>query len=159
MDGYQNEFATSHLGHALLVKLLLPLPKSTAAQPGSDVRIFKMTSIAYKQALSNGIDFATLQTSQEKLGNRIVGPRWARYGESKLKQLMYTREVARHHPDITSVAIHPGYIMTGLFDDLPFMTGKAVMVMSLGKKTKIEEGHYHQVMAATCDKKWLKNGA
>ncbi|CAE7023202.1 Oxidoreductase [Pyrenophora teres f. teres] len=32
-DGYELQFATNHLGHALLMKVLLPLMLETAAQP------------------------------------------------------------------------------------------------------------------------------
>src|SRR5262249_20169093 len=38
-DGYEIQFGTNHLGHAALIKLLLPTLLSTAEQPESDVRI------------------------------------------------------------------------------------------------------------------------
>ncbi|CAK3993257.1 Hypothetical predicted protein [Lecanosticta acicola] len=155
-DGYEIQFATNHLGHALLVKKLLPTLLETAKH--SDVRVINMTSLAYAQAPKEGVDFDTLQSPQASLGGLIPGPRWSRYGQSKLTQLLYSQQLALHHPSITSVSIHPGIIMTGLFDDLPFLTVLPVLLMSLGKKTPVEQGHWNQCWAATAQKGNLTNG-
>lgn len=155
-EGYEIQFATNYLGHTLLVKLLLPLLTSTADQnPNADVRVINMTSIAYKQAPRSGIDFATLRTSQKSLG---LAPRWARYGQSKLAQMLYSQQLARRHPRITSVSVHPGFIMTGLFDGINLMTKLPVLILSLGKKTPVEQGHYAQCWAATVTQDRLVNG-
>lgn len=157
-DGYEIQFATNHLGHALLVKLLLPTLLSTASQPTSDVRIINLTSIAYKQAPSQGIDFATLKSPQASLGGMIPGPRWSRYGQSKLAQLLYTRQLAQHYSSILCVAVHPGVVMTGLFEGLPFWTALPVRVINLGRETPVEQGHWQQCWAATCERGALKSG-
>ena len=148
-DGYEIQFATNQLGHSLLVKLLLPVLQSTSKLPGADVRVINMTSVAYKQAPSQGIDFATLKTDQANLG--LFG-KWARYGQSKLAQLLYTDELARHYPDITWVSVHPGYIFTGLFDGASFLTKLPVLIMSIGSRTPVEKGHFAQCWAATAPK-------
>ncbi|KAL4974914.1 hypothetical protein BDW66DRAFT_152377 [Aspergillus desertorum] len=42
-DGYEVQFGTNHLGHALLIRKLPPVLKSTAAlQPGADARVHAM---------------------------------------------------------------------------------------------------------------------
>lgn len=156
-DGYEIQFATNHLGHALLVKLLLPLMQKTAQQPGGDVRVINMTSVAYEQAPRQGIDFATLKTEQRSLGLPMMHT-WVRYGQSKLAQMLYTDELARHYPEITWVSIHPGVILTDLFGNIPFVTKLPVLLMNLGKTTPVEEGFYNQVWASTCEKKMLRNG-
>jgi NAD(P)-dependent dehydrogenase (short-subunit alcohol dehydrogenase family) len=148
-DGYEIQFATNQLGHSLLVKLLLPVLQSTSKLPGADVRVINMTSIAYKQAPSQGIDFATLKTDQANLG--LFG-KWARYGQSKLAQLLYTDELARRYPEITWVSVHPGYIFTGLFDGASFLTKLPVLIMSIGSRTPVEKGHFAQCWAATAPK-------
>lgn len=148
-DGYEIQFATNQLGHSLLVKLLLPVLQSTSKLPGADVRVINMTSVAYKQAPSQGIHFATLKTNQANLG--LFG-KWARYGQSKLAQLLYTDELARHYPDITWVSVHPGYIFTGLFDGASFLTKLPVLIMSIGSRTPVEKGHFAQCWAATAPK-------
>jgi NAD(P)-dependent dehydrogenase (short-subunit alcohol dehydrogenase family) len=39
---------------------------------------------------------------------------WMRYGQSKLANLLYTRELAKRYSAITSVLVHPGIAETGL---------------------------------------------
>lgn len=155
VDGYEIQFATNQMGHALLVKLLLPLLQATAKLPEADVRVINMTSIAYKQAPRQGIDFATLKTDQASLG---MLPKWARYGQSKLAQMLYTDELARHYPEITWLSVHPGYIFTGLFDGTSFLTKLPVLIMSIGNRTPVEKGHFAQCWAATAPKAKVVNG-
>ena len=121
VDGYEIQLATNHLGHALLVKLLMPELQQTAKQSG-DVRIINMTSTAYQLAPKGGVDFATLRSAQDNLGNFIPGHSWARYGQSKLVQMLYSQEMAKHYPEVTSISVHPGVILTGLFDNVSLST-------------------------------------
>jgi NAD(P)-dependent dehydrogenase (short-subunit alcohol dehydrogenase family) len=155
VDGYEIQFATNQLGHSLLVKLLLPLLQSTAALPDSDVRVINMTSLAYKLAPTQGIDFATLKTSQATLG---LFNKWARYGQSKLAQMLYTDELARRYPEITWVSVHPGIILTGLFEATTFLTRLPVLLMSIGSRVPVEKGHFAQCWAATAPKGRVVSG-
>jgi NAD(P)-dependent dehydrogenase (short-subunit alcohol dehydrogenase family) len=154
-DGYEIQFATNQMGHALLVKLLLPLLQATAKLPDADVRVINMTSIAYKQAPRQGIDFATLKTDQASLG---MLPKWARYGQSKLAQMLYTDELAHRYSEITWLSVHPGFIFTGLFDGTSFLTKLPVLIMSIGTRTPVEKGHFAQCWAATAPKSKVVNG-
>ncbi|KAF4502456.1 alcohol dehydrogenase Bli-4 [Fusarium agapanthi] len=43
-DGYEVQFGTNHMGHALLTKLLIPLLEKTTRIPGSDVRVVSLAS-------------------------------------------------------------------------------------------------------------------
>lgn len=161
-DGYEIQFATNHLGHALLVKLLLPLLLSTASSttPPKDVRIINLSSEAYLQAPSaqGGIAFASLKTPQDGLGGLIPGARWSRYGQAKLAQMLYSSQLALHHPQLTSVSVHPGYIWTGLITNQSFADQLLLKVVSIGKKVPVEEGHFNQVWAATVPVATLRNG-
>lgn len=157
-DDYEIQFQVNHLAHALLIKLLLPLILRTAGEPGSDVRIINMASVAYQQAPKMGIDFATLRTGQASLGSMIPGPKWSRYGQSKLANLLYPSELAKRHPQILSVAVHPGIIMTDLFSNVSFGTRLPALIGSIGKRTPIEQGPYNQLWAATSPRSGIKNG-
>lgn len=157
-DGYEIQWQVNHLAHALLIKELLPLMQKTTAEPGADVRIINMSSIAYQQAPKQGIDFAGLKTDQRSLGGIIPGPKWSRYGQSKLANMLYPEELAKRYPDITSVSVHPGYILTDLFSNVSLATKLPVLIMSIGKTTPVEQGPYNQIWASTCPKSLLKNG-
>jgi NAD(P)-dependent dehydrogenase (short-subunit alcohol dehydrogenase family) len=158
-DGYELQFGTNHLGHALLIKLLLPIMEHTAARPNSDVRIINMSSFAYQQAPKEGIEFKTLKSDQAKLGGLVPGPQWSRYGQSKLANLLYAKELAKRHPNITTVAIHPGYIYTDLVANVSLFSRLVLMIVVGNKWSPVEEGPYTQTWAATTSKQSLENGA
>jgi NAD(P)-dependent dehydrogenase (short-subunit alcohol dehydrogenase family) len=117
-DGYEVQFGVNHLSHALLVKLLLPTLRSTAQQPGSDVRVVAVASLAFSGHPSGGIRFDTLQTPQAWW----LGGAWQRYGQAKLANILYAAELARRHPyaesKITFLSIHPGTFNTHLITSL-----------------------------------------
>jgi retinol dehydrogenase-12 len=61
-QGYENQFGTNHMGHALLTKLLLPTLLKTAEQLGADVRVVALASIGHIGAPRAGILFDLLKT-------------------------------------------------------------------------------------------------
>jgi retinol dehydrogenase 12 len=106
-EGYEIQFGTNHLGHALLTKLLLPVLEKTA-KTEKDVRIVNLSSSAHAWAPKTGLVLEDAKTDMKSYST------WARYGQSKLANIYYTRELARRHPSIRSVAIHPGSVGTNL---------------------------------------------
>lgn len=107
-DGYEVQFATNHLGHALLIKLLLPLLRDTATAYG-DARIVSLASQDYVFAPNGGIDFDGLRYNKE-MASRA---RSTRYGQSKLANIMYIDELARRNSQLTCVAADPWATTTG----------------------------------------------
>jgi NAD(P)-dependent dehydrogenase (short-subunit alcohol dehydrogenase family) len=101
-DGYEVRFGTNHLGHALLIKLLLPLLRGTAQEYG-DARIVSLTSQDFVFAPNGGIDFDTLRYNKEMR----PGANTTRFGQSKLANLLYIDELARRNPQVTCVAADP----------------------------------------------------
>ena len=155
-DGYEIQFATNHLGHAMMVKKLLPTMIKTAEQPGSDVRIVMITSLGWKGHPSGGIQFSGLKTTQD-FG--LAGP-WRRYAQSKLANIVYAAELARRYPSITSMSLHPGVVKTDLVGNLGFRDKALVYVGNFGKLIEPEEGIHNQLWAAAgAEKKTLTNGA
>lgn len=146
-DGYEVQFGTNHLGHALLVKLLLPILLQTVEQvPNSDVRIVFLTSIGFRFHPSGGIVFETLRTTQD-FG--ILGP-WSRYAQSKLANIVYAAELARRYPRITTVSVHPGVAATGLVSNLSFFKRFLVYLTNLGQvMASAQEIVGNQLWAAT----------
>ncbi|KAK5108103.1 hypothetical protein LTR62_008757 [Meristemomyces frigidus] len=151
-EGYEIQFGTNHVGHALLVKLLTPLLESTAHRTG-DVRLVWNTSLGYKGAadyLKGGIQFDKLKTSCSDIAP-VMGP-WIRYGQSKLANLLYARAYAHHHPTITSVSIHPGVADTGLISSLGFFQRMFVYTTTWNTMISTEDCALNQQWAATAAK-------
>ncbi|KAI1744487.1 retinol dehydrogenase 11 [Xylaria scruposa] len=109
-DGYEIQFATNFLGHALFIKKLLPLMQHSLELPGADVRVVEVTSIGFRSAPSGGIHFDDLKTEQ----NFPVRGGMVRYGQSKLAAVLYAQELARRFPNIASMSVTPGIVDTEL---------------------------------------------
>ena len=159
-DGYENQFGINHMAHHLLVKRLLPLLEKTAKSQGSDadVRIVVLTSLGFQASamIPGGIMFDTLKSPQAEAGGEDMN-KWLRYGQSKLANIHFTRELARRYPDITSVVVHPGTVWTDIIYRLSEKDKKFVED-SNDIIVPAEVGAYNTVWAATTDKKNLKNG-
>ncbi|KAI0602352.1 oxidoreductase [Biscogniauxia sp. FL1348] len=112
-DGFEVTFATNHLAHAMIIQQLLPVMLKTAQIPGADVRLVSLTSAGWRGHPRDGISFATLRTTQESLIGGTV-----RYGQSKLANVIYPAELARRHPEIMAVSVHPGVVKTDLVNTL-----------------------------------------
>ncbi|KAH8648983.1 hypothetical protein BGZ60DRAFT_422770 [Tricladium varicosporioides] len=157
-DGYEIQFAVNHLGHAMLIRELLPILLKTSNLPGSDVRIVSNTSMGWKSHPTGGVQFDKLKTTQEGIMGSFV-----RYGQSKVANILYAAELSRRHPSITSVTIHPGVIQTGLVTDLPAAKRRFVNVSCfiLGIPiVKLEDGILNQLWAAAgAHKNDIVNGA
>ena len=145
-DGYEIQFGTNHMGQALLVNLLTPLLESTAKQHG-DVRVVWNTSLGHKGHPPGGIIFDKLKTEQTDIFF-ILG-RWIRYSQSKLANLLYAREYAKHHPSITSVSVHPGVSATGLVTSLSSFDRWFVYLTNIGRMISPEHCSWNQQWAAT----------
>jgi len=100
-DGLESQFQVNYLGPFLLTHLLLP-----ALEAGAPSRIVNVSSAAHT---GGRIDFADLQGEREYSGFRA-------YNQSKLAQVLFTRELARRLEGtrVTANALHPGVIRTNL---------------------------------------------
>lgn len=142
-EGYEIQFGTNHVGHALLLKLLTPLLIKTAAQ--SEVRVVIVSSVAHKFPASGGIQFESLKTNAENMSTND------RYGQSKLANLIYAREFATRYPQFITVSIHPGTVKT----DLQKSSGGSLLVGAFQKfvvpliGVPVQEGAKSQLWAAT----------
>lgn len=152
-DGYENQFGVNHMAHALFIKLLLPTLLRTSSQPSSDVRIISLTSTGYRGHPSGGIQFDSVKTTQEGLGGS-----WARYGQSKVANILYASELARRYPQIVSVSVHPGVVGTGLVDNLSFSKWLLVKVTNPLGLMDPDKGAWSQLWCATVEKGKIGNG-
>ncbi|KAI9646849.1 hypothetical protein NHQ30_004849 [Ciborinia camelliae] len=107
-QGHELQFQTNHLSHFLLTQLLLPTLIATATNyPPNTVRVINIASDAHsKIAPKSGINFYNL--------NLPDASTWARYGQSKLANVLFAKELARRHPRILALSCHPGTVKTKL---------------------------------------------
>lgn len=153
-DGYELQFGTNHLGHALLIKKFLPLLEKRKSE-GGDARIILLTSEAWFLHPKGGIVFNDLKTPQAFW----AGGSWRRYGQSKLANMLYARELSARYPDILSVSIHPGVVATSLISDSSLANRALVHASNFGKVLRPEQGAYNQVWAATSAREKIQNGS
>ncbi|KAK4119806.1 NAD(P)-binding protein, partial [Parathielavia appendiculata] len=143
-DGYELQFGTNHMGHALLTKLLLPLLTQTASAASTDVRIVSLSSHGHISAAKPGIDFASLKTRAEAMG--ALG----RYFQSKLANVLWARQLARECPQLTVAAVHPGVVQTQLMEratGAPWII-RALTRAGMGLLATLEEGVRNQLWAS-----------
>ena len=100
--GLELQFLTNHIGHFILVTGLLD-------QLSDDGRVVMLSSAAHKMAPKAGIEFDNLS------GERGYNA-WKQYGQSKLANLLFAKELARRFAGTrrTANAVHPGVIQTNL---------------------------------------------
>jgi NAD(P)-dependent dehydrogenase (short-subunit alcohol dehydrogenase family) len=103
-DGFERQFGTNHLGHFALTGLLLP-----ALQRAEAPRVVTTSSNVHRQGRNRWDDPNYEATAYSRTGA---------YAQSKLANLLFTRELARRAADAASdlvaVAAHPGYAATHL---------------------------------------------
>ncbi|KAK1579326.1 short chain dehydrogenase [Colletotrichum navitas] len=111
-DGYEMQFGTNHMGHALLTQLLLPTLKRTAAEKKADVRVVFLSSAAEGWAPRDTYQFARLKTTMPETATRF------RYGISKVANVHYAAALAERAPEVRVVCVHPGIVDTNLSEPL-----------------------------------------
>lgn len=113
-DGHELTLALNHLGYFLLTNLLLDLLRS-----GAPSRVVNVASAAHRRGR---IDWDDLQ------GERRYGGGWKAYSQSKLANILFTRELARRlqGSGVTANCLHPGVVATGFGHNNPTLFGTLV---------------------------------
>lgn len=154
-DGYEIQFGVNHVGHALLIRLLLPLLLATAAREDvllGETRCVVLASEAEKFApRTDPYPFEKLRTTCDDLSA------FTRYGISKLANLHYAAQLARRYPEaetgVRFVSVHPGGVSTNLGDlvrgwPLTEKVIRKVAAWVIGL-VPVEQGAWGQLWAAT----------
>ncbi|KAJ3110786.1 hypothetical protein HDU96_006268 [Phlyctochytrium bullatum] len=110
-DGIELQWASNTVGPMYLTMSLLSVIEDTANKAG-EARIVNVSSDAHPMTYSGGINFETLTTSTG------YGP-WYSYGQSKLGNILFTRELAkrleaRSVKNVYVNTLHPGVIKTNI---------------------------------------------
>jgi len=119
-DGHELTWQTNYLGGFLLTRVLLPALRA-AERP----RVINVASEAHR---SGRIDFGNLELERGYRPYRA-------YSNTKLAQVLFTRELARREPGIAVNAVHPGVIATGIWRPAPgWMRGLARILFASPEK-------------------------
>lgn len=121
VDGIEMTFAVNHLAYFLLANQLLDLLKASAPS-----RIVIVSSEAHRSAR---IDFDDLQFQKNYGG-------FSAYAKTKLCNLLMNLELARKldRTLITTNALHPGVVATGIFREAPGWMRLPVMALAKGPR-------------------------
>jgi NAD(P)-dependent dehydrogenase (short-subunit alcohol dehydrogenase family) len=102
-DGIETQFGTNHVGHHLFTRELLDVLKNTETP-----RVVNLSSVAHKWHPKEGIAF-------DDINNEKAMSNFARYGQSKLANLLFTRGLVKRHGDfLFANSVHPGVVRTEL---------------------------------------------
>ena len=99
-DGHETQFQVNHLSHFLLTALLRERLEAAPA-----ARVINVSSTGHTFA-RHGLDFDDLDCERHKYRGFLV------YCQTKLANVLFTRELARRHDEtnVTANAVHPGYV-------------------------------------------------
>lgn len=99
--GYELQFFTNHVGHFILVTGLVEKLSPTG-------RVVMLSSTAHMNPYAEGIRL-------DDLGAEKGYTAWGAYGQAKLANLLFARQLAKRLPaGQTSNSVHPGVIATNL---------------------------------------------
>jgi WW domain-containing oxidoreductase len=134
--GVELQLFTNHVGHFILVTGLLD-------RLADDGRVVMLSSEAHRMAPREGIRF-------DDLGAERGYAPWTHYGQSKLANLLFAKELARRLGGTrrTANAVHPGVIQTGLWRHTPgLLNALSSLVAPLFLKN-VAQGAATEVFAA-----------
>jgi NAD(P)-dependent dehydrogenase (short-subunit alcohol dehydrogenase family) len=102
-DGYEMTFAVNHLAPFLLTDMLMPALVN-AGEPGRHARIVNVASAASKRA---AFDLTDLMSARGYSA-------WRAYANSKLANILFTKQLARLLPPrpVSANCLHPGVVGT-----------------------------------------------
>jgi len=106
-EGYELQFGVNYLGHAALIRQMLPLLQKT-----SDARVIQVSSRAHKRATLKSGEFLKAAYRTEDTYNP-----WKAYAQSKLFQVLFTHKAQRilGSDSLRFYAVDPGVTATDLF--------------------------------------------
>lgn len=135
VDGIEETFAINHLAYFLLTNLLLDVLKASAP-----ARIVNVSSKAHRGAR---INFDDVQNARKFSAFNV-------YGQSKLANILFTRELSRRleGTGVTANCLHPGVIASGFGQTYGGFFGKMMTVAHLFMAST-EEGAKTQVYLAS----------
>ncbi|GAB4547939.1 MAG: SDR family oxidoreductase [Anaerolineae bacterium] len=139
-DGLEAQFAINHLSYFILGNLLLPHLEASGAG--------RMINVSSNLHAVGKVDFENLQAEKRYEFYPVGGPGWGQYSNTKLMNILFTKEMARRLGEdakVTVNAVHPGLIGTNLSRAMP----KFIHRIYLSMVAKPEKGAETSIYLAT----------
>lgn len=126
-DGFERTFALNHLNYFLLTNLLLE--RLHAAPAG------RIVNVASRAHVGAEMQFDDLHMTRGYKG-------WRAYRQSKLANILFTRELAKRleGSTVTANALHPGFVRTRFGGDNPTIFRAALRLAMAATAISVEEG-------------------
>ncbi|KAL1622977.1 hypothetical protein SLS56_008515 [Neofusicoccum ribis] len=141
-EGYEIQFGTNVMGHALLTQLLLPTLQATA-KTNPEARVVNLSSASEALAPSDIYKFDELKTTMPARHTT------ARYCISKIANVHYASALAARCGDVKVVSVHPGMVATNLHrESTGFFLTAFLNVAIWTVATPVEKGALSQLWAA-----------
>lgn len=141
-EGFEATFGINHLGHFLLTELLLERLKASAP-----ARIVVLASDAHRGA-RHGLSWDDFGRTRGYSG-------WGAYCESKLANILFTRELSRRleGSGLTVNAVHPGFVATefGRGGDVKGFMGKLVGWSQVFARTPVKGAETSIYLASSAE--------
>lgn len=137
VDGFESHIGTNHFGHFTLTNLLLPKLSD---------RVVTVSSITHWRG---GLDLEDLDWKTRKYAAYLA------YGQSKLANLLFTRELQRRldgaGSQLRSLAAHPGYSQTNLMHTSGRRLGDVLSIATKRMATSADFGARQTLYALSQD--------
>jgi retinol dehydrogenase 12 len=105
-DGHELVMQANYIGHYLWTRLLLDaIPQDTG-------RVLNVTSSTY--CFADQMDLQDLMCTKGRQYSLF-----GQYAQSKLANILFTRELARRYPHLHAYALHPGMVRTEVTRNMP----------------------------------------
>ncbi|KAK6526195.1 hypothetical protein TWF281_011230 [Arthrobotrys megalospora] len=140
-EGYEIQFGTNVMGHALLTQLLIPIIKETV-KINPEARVVNLSSASERMAPNDIYQFDELKTTMSSRNTTM------RYCLSKIANIHYTSALSEHHREIKIISVHPGMVATNLHHNSTGFFLRPFLYIAIAFATPVEKGALSQVWAA-----------
>ena len=120
-DGYEMQIGTNYIGPWLLTLLMIPALREAKSKGSSPALEYapRVVNVSSSNAVDSGAWTECLTGSHRALNlddpfytKGRVYDGMAAYAQSKLCQILHVKELAMRYPELLSVAVHPGAVLT-----------------------------------------------
>jgi NAD(P)-dependent dehydrogenase (short-subunit alcohol dehydrogenase family) len=139
-QGLELQLGTNHVGHFVLTLGLLP-----ALRAAGGGRVVTVSSALHRRG--RGARLLRTLLDDPRYERRRYAP-FDAYGDSKLANIVFAKELARRAPEVLSVSLHPGVIPTRLTRSLGAL-GALYRAVGAPFMKSVAEGAATSVYAAT----------